>query len=131
MMAVIHFKTSRVQDEWERGQLDSRLKTVVRDLALEMGGVRLTMIVRRDDEIEAYVALGGARNTKHRLVNGRAQAVDLTPPAEETDPGQWYERAKAYLDSHYRGLHVIIRPHGTGPHLHGEVEGSEIQIVMC
>lgn len=71
-MAVIHFKTSRVQEEWERGWLDSGLETLVRDLALLRNCVRLTKIVSRDDKIEAYVALVGARNTKHRLINIRA-----------------------------------------------------------
>ncbi|RJQ87741.1 MAG: hypothetical protein C4519_00390 [Desulfobacteraceae bacterium] len=127
-MPAISFKTQRVREEWEKGQLDSRLKTVVRDLGLEMGGVRITMIVRRDDEIAAYVKVGGSPTTKHRLVNGRAQAVDLTPPLDAPDKDAWYIRAKEYLDGHYRGLKVIIKPHGTGRHLHGEI-ASEVVVI--
>lgn len=128
-MAIISFKTGRVRQEWESEQLDSRLKTVVRDLAMEMEGVRITMIVRRDDEIAAYVKVGGSPTTKHRLVNSRAQAVDLTPPLTVQEKDAWYIRAKEYLDSHYRGIKVIIKPHGTGRHLHGEVEDENISLV--
>lgn len=86
------------------------------------------MIMRHKGEIAAYVQIGDSPIPSTDWLTA-TPGGGPGPPLTEADPSAWYQRAKAHLDAHYRGLQIIIHLHGTRPHLHWDVEGAEMAIL--
>ena len=122
MARLIEFNSARLLDEYCQ-QLDERLKNILRILALEMGGIRITCLVRTPEENYALIVQGAVPHSKH-LINtttGKCEAADINPRRNYTQEADaWRNKVKHYLDFHTNGINTVI--HGKHPHVHIEID---------
>jgi hypothetical protein len=122
-MSAIQMDQARLRVEWDSGILDERLKIVLRAVGMFMNGIRLTCLKR--DMAENAATPGAVGNSKHiPNKDGKVLAADFNPPWSivSTNHDQWRMAVKQYCDRHFRGVDCIIKPHGTAPHVHLEID---------
>lgn len=113
-MALISF-ANNTRQSWESGILDHRLKTVLRDLAFEFGGLWLTCL---DRTAERNTELGGVPNSRHLMnARGKCEAADFVLMEAELDNG-----VVSYVGTHFGGVQILHHDVRSGLHFHIEIE---------
>ena len=109
-MALISF-SNNTRQSWESGILDHRLKTVLRDIAFEFGGIWLTCI---DRSVEHNAAVGGVNSSRHLLnAQGKCEAADFVLMNPALNSG-----VEDYARRHFSGLFVLFHDVNSGLHFH-------------
>jgi len=119
-MALISFAKS-TQEGWNK-LLDHRLKTALRDIAFEFGGIWITCL---DRDAAKNEQLGGVKNSKHLLnADGKCQAADFVLMDAALNDG-----VIDYVKRYYSGLGIIFHNVKTGLHFHVEIK-KDVQLLV-
>lgn len=113
-MAAISFLYDTRKD-WDENVIDHRLKTFMRDIALEFGGAWLTCLSRTP---EKNAAEHGKPNSKHLLNGeGKCEAADWELMDRLLNDG-----VIPYCEAHWRGIKVIYHKVKDGRlHFHAQI----------
>jgi len=126
-MVAVQFKSVRIAREWASDEVSPVLKFILRSCGVYKEGVRITCLIRTDEENDA---VGGVKNSKHVINrrNPQCTAVDVNPPwsLEKSKWEKWRHDLADYIMTHLRGVQVII--HGEGDNRHAHIE---IDLLSC
>ncbi len=128
-MPLIQFKTQRLRAEWESGVADERLLNILRIVALKFDGLRLTCLLRTEEENAALP--DSSPHSLHQLdpETRKCRAADFNPRVgapDEPASAAWREAVNRYVERHIRGVRCVTRDHGTAPHVHLEIRAEVI-----
>lgn len=120
---MISFKSERLRKEFSES-ISDRLRFILYAVdgysVYWYGyGIRITELLRTQEENER---VDGVFNSKH-LANaqGKSEAADFVFSGGKV-PLEWDDKVKAFIGGSLWGVDVVITPHGTGVHVHLEVD---------
>lgn len=131
-MKYIYSDIPRITAEWEGNQIDERLRLVLAAIAFIFGGIRLTCLIRSYEENKALISKGAKDNSLHVVRFPQlCRAADFNPNYGVKNAEHWRERVATYVKTHFRGVDVVVQPHGTAPHVHLEIDpkAGEVEIL--
>jgi len=113
MALLLQFSNLKVKGTWP--QVDPRVRLLLYAYQGKYGDALLTSLKRPGDP------------KRH----GTGHAWDMVP--DETWAGEfqeWLSRAAAFFSSNFSNLDIVTTPHGTGPHLHGEIRDLAFPVTL-
>ena len=113
MALLLKFSDLKVKGTWP--QTDPRVRLLLYAYQGKFGDAIITSLKRQGDP------------KRH----GTGHAWDMVP--DETWAGEfqeWLSRAAAFFSSNFSNLDIVTTPHGTGPHLHGEIRDMAMPVIL-
>ncbi len=113
MALLLKFANLKIKGTWI--EVDPRVRLLLYAYQGKYGDALITSLKRKGDP------------KRH----GQGMAWDMVP--DDTWEGEfqeWLDRAAAFFRANFSNLDIVITPHGTDPHLHGEISDLAMPVLL-